>query len=114
MLADPDTVAVCPPGAAVTVYPLIALPPSASGGVQVTLAAAVKAVARTNLGDSGGTAAGAGVSEMSYSRALPVFELKVEDPPLTRTRPLLRRLAVKAERACDISGASDHELVSGS
>ena len=57
----PAVVAKAPPGEAVTVYPVIALPPS-DGAVQETIASVLPGVALTAVGASGTVGAAAGVT----------------------------------------------------
>ena len=54
LVALPPTTAVAPPGLAVTVYELIAAPPSDTGAVQPTDATPSPAAATTLVGGSGG------------------------------------------------------------
>ena len=55
--AAPPTLAVWPPGDAVTVYPVTAEPPFDAGGVQVTVACPLPADAVTPVGADGAPAA---------------------------------------------------------
>jgi len=57
LVLAPFTVAVRPPGLEVTVYDETGLKPVASGGVQLTVAAASPSIAVTAVGASGGAAA---------------------------------------------------------
>jgi hypothetical protein len=69
VVAVPVADAVCPPGAAVTVYPVIALPPFDTGAVQLTVACAAPAVAVTAVGGPGGAD---GVTALDAVEAPPV------------------------------------------
>jgi hypothetical protein len=62
-LVEPTgTLHVAPPGEAVTVYPVIAVPPLSVGGVKETRALALLSVAVTDVGDPG-TVAGVAVTD---------------------------------------------------
>src|SRR5215475_3449661 len=66
--------AVAPPGLAVTVYELMALPPAEAGGVKLTVAAPVPATAVTFLGAPGLVTFGTTVM-MVWARAMVESEL---------------------------------------
>jgi hypothetical protein len=53
VIAPPDPDAVCPPGEAVTVYEVIAAPPSEAGGANATVAWPFPAMAVTLVGAPG-------------------------------------------------------------
>jgi len=65
-----EPVAVTPPGLEITVYPIIALPPSEAGAVKLTVACAFPIVAVTPVGVPG--AVGCGVTLLEASDAEPV------------------------------------------
>ena len=67
--AGPATVPVKPPGDDVAVYPVIALPPSDTGAVKVTMACAFPPVAVPIVGASG---AAAGITGFEGPDAAPV------------------------------------------
>jgi len=52
-VVDPKTVIVPPPGTTVTVYPVMRLPPSLAGAVQVTVADRLPGVAVPMTGELG-------------------------------------------------------------
>jgi len=74
VVTDPDTVDAAPPGEAVTMYELIALPPLDDGGVHDTAACALPPVAVTLDGGPGSVA---GVTAAEGADAGPVPTLLV-------------------------------------
>src|SRR5262245_1269934 len=72
LVAVPAAVAVRPPGDAVTVKPVIALPPFESGAVQVTVACWFPAQASTPVGAPGTVAGDRGVTALDAVEAGPV------------------------------------------
>jgi len=86
-VSDPDTVELAPPGFAVTVYELMALPPLDDGGVHETVAWALPEVAVTLVGGPA-TAAGVtaldGVEAGPGPTALAAVTVNVYDVPLVR------------------------------
>src|SRR5450631_72845 len=71
-VVDPAVEVVCPPGAAVTVYPVIGEPPSLVGAVHDTTAWLFPAVADTPVG-APGTVTGAWTTQMKV--VLPLAEV---------------------------------------
>ena len=69
-VSAPVVVQVFPPGVLDTVYPVIGLPPSVAGGVQVTFAFASPATAATFVGAPGST--GSGMAEFEDTDVGPV------------------------------------------
>lgn len=65
----PVTVAVAPPGLAVTLYEVIALPPVSDGAFQLTITAALAAMARTAVGGPGTVA---GIATLDGTDGSPV------------------------------------------
>ena len=67
-------IAVFPPGAAVTVKPVMALPPSLVGAVQLTVACAWPGLANTAVGTPGAVGvAGVTAFDAADSRLLPTL-----------------------------------------
>ena len=68
----PVALALAPPGLAVTVYPVMALPPLLAGAVQLTLALALPAVAVTPVGAAGAVVVAVGVTGADAAENVPV------------------------------------------
>jgi hypothetical protein len=69
ILVDPSTLADNPPGEDVTVYPVMALPPSDEGAVQLSEAEALPATATMFVGAPGTAAGGSGVTALDGADA---------------------------------------------
>jgi phosphoribosylcarboxyaminoimidazole (NCAIR) mutase len=72
----PPVTHVAPPGEAVTVYPVIGLPPSEDGAIHMTSAEALPAVAVTPVG-APGTVAGTTADDAAEAGPVPIELLAV-------------------------------------